>query len=131
MIEPSKQTGFKFVGRPLFSTACIVLGLGFLGGCAAPAAVQAPLAALHLPVGLESNHSQHIGTILSGPQVGDFDLDRHVICTVETVLLRQAPGQFLSPLASDLRLVAQLKGRQTVQGGSRLAVGARWAYGES
>lgn len=130
MTQQSKQVGFEFTRGPLLRGALMAFVLVFSGACAAPLAVEAAPEPLRLPAGLQVAQSQHLGTLLSGPQVGDFDLDRHLNCTVEVVLLRRAPGRVLRPLASDLRLVAQLQGQQTVQGGSRLAVGARWVYGQ-
>ncbi len=130
MTQQNKQAGFGMVRGARMGMPLMVLGMGCLAACAAPAVEQAPAPPLGLPIGLEVSRSGHLGTILSGPQVGSFDLDNHVICTIETVLMRRAPVQFLKPLASDLRLVAQLQGQQAVQGGSRLGVGARWAHGQ-
>ncbi|MCP5022158.1 MAG: hypothetical protein GY930_10310 [bacterium] len=89
----------------------------------------APPKALQVPQGMERQSGLHLGSILSGPQGGERTAEDPVTCRIDVVLLRAAAGEHLEPLAPDLRLVAELGSQSPVQGGSRLAVGARWAHG--
>lgn len=132
MNQQSKKAWCWGVRGQGFGTRLAVLGLAFFCACAAPAILEPEPEALGSPTGMEASSSQYVGSLLSGPQGGTYKADRLVTCTVEILLLRQALGSALAPLAPlapDLGLVTQLEGQSPVQGGSRLAVGAGWAVG--
>ncbi len=129
MNRSAQKTRLQSIRGATVRLSICILGLGAWNSCAAPK--KAPLApkALHLPEALELRSGLHLGSILSGPQQGERKADQLVTCRIDVVLLRAAANEWLQPLASDLRLVADLNGQGPVQGGSRLAVGARWAHG--
>ncbi|MDF1836967.1 MAG: hypothetical protein P1V35_03785 [Planctomycetota bacterium] len=129
MTQQSNNFGNRSVRRRgdglTFATASLLIWTG----CASPAIVAPKPLELGPPAGMQTHASQFVGSLLSGPQDGEYQTDRLVACMVEVCLLRDAPGSTLDPLAPELGLVARLQGQTPVQGGSRLAVGGRWALG--
>ncbi|MCA9001723.1 MAG: hypothetical protein KDB61_07365 [Planctomycetes bacterium] len=97
--------------------------------CSAPQRIPAQEPALVLPAGLENGQGQYVGSLLSGPVTGAPNMDALLSCSIQVVLLRKGLDQSLSALAPQVGVVAQVERQVPIQGGSRLAIGSRWAQG--